>query len=466
MLPDARITIQDGKLGLVPQDTSGVQSVIGTCSAGTDNEVSSFATKAALQAALGTGSLVEAAALVIDRGGGPVICVPAHKGTAGSNGSVTPVGTGTSVMTVTGTPLDTYDVVVLILTAAAAVNSGLGTFKVSLDGGVTYGPEIALPVATTYLIPGTGLTLHFAAGTLVVDDTYSFTSTGPAYTLADLGDAMDALLASPLTWFMVHATGVPADTSAAQAIFSALDSDMTAAETAFRYAFALMQAPDQTDSANISAFSALSSTRVSVAAGFATYVSGITKSETTRGLSYIAAARGSAIPAQEDPGWVGRGPLTGVISISRDEAVTPGLDAQRFVTARTYTGEAGYFITTGRMMCSPTSDFSSWMNRRVMDIACTTARSATLPYVNGNLNVDTDTGNIDETDARAIEKTVENKLRATTTQLGRCTDVQTLVDRTNNILSDKMLKLDVGIIPLGYTQFVTTTIGFVNPALA
>lgn len=464
-LPDARLTIQDNRLGITPQDSSGEQAIIGVCSLGTNNTIYEFADKTALTTQLGTGPLVEAAALVLDRGGGPVICVPANKGTAGANGSVTPTGTGTSVMTVTGTPLDSYSVVVSIVTGAAAVTSGVGVFQVSLDGGVTFGPQIALPTSHTYAIPGTGLTLNFATGTLVAGDTYAFASTGPAYTLSDLTTALTALLADPRTWFMVHATGIPADTSAAQALFAALDSALQGAAANFRYAFALMQAPDQADSANITAFSALSSTRVSVAGGFATYVSGLSKSQTRRPASFEAAARGSAIIASEDPGYVGGGPLVGVLSLSRDEGVTPGLDAQRFLTLRTYVGLPGFFVTTGRMMSSPTSDFSSWMNRRVMDIACTTVRAAALPYINGTVRVNKSDGTILEADAKAIDAALESALRNTTTRVGIASDVTVSVSRVNDILSTRQLLVDVAIVPLGYTQQISITIGFNNPVV-
>jgi len=466
-LPSANLTIKEYGLGLVPQNTSGVLALIGTSSAGNANEVNGYGTVKALQDALGSGPLVEAAALVIDAGGGPVIAVKATSGTAGSVGSITPTGTGTSVMTITGAPLDSYLLKVLVTGAAAAITSGLGTFKVSLDGGLTYGSELALPTAGSYLVPNTGLTLVFAAGTLVVGDTYAATAVAPSYTLGNFNTAMTALLADPRTWYGVHAVGVPADTSAAAAIFGALDGYMITAAAAYRYARAFMNAPDQADSANIAAFSALASTggRVVVGGGFANVVSPISAMQLKRPVSWPITARASIVPPSEDLGRVRTGVLGRVASLSRDEAATPGLDAARFATLRTLVGLPGYYVTNAKTMATPGSDFTYLQHGRVMDIASTVVRAAMLQYLNTSVRVNATTGVILEAEALAIETYIEGQLRASVTQPGYASDCAVQVDRTNNILSTNVLNVNFSITPLGYLKTINGTIGFFNPAL-
>lgn len=464
-LPEANLTINDGQLGLVPQDTSGVQALIGTCSSGTANEVNEFGDIESMVDELGTGPLVEAAALIFAAGAGPVICVRATTSTAGAAGSVTHVGSGTSVMTVGGAALDIYDVVVLIKTDAAAVTSGLGTFVYSLDGGDNFSDEIALPVAGAYLIPNTGLTITFAAGTLEADDTYSFTTTGPAYNLTNMNTALTALMADPRTWFNVFVIGVPADASATAAIFSALDTALALAASKFRYAMATCQAADVADSLLITAFSALASVYVQVVAGFADVTSPISLASFKRGASFPLCARMGAVNPSEDLGRVATGPLQGVTALYRDEFSTPGLDANRFSTLRTHVGLPGFFITNGRMMCSPSSDFRFVQYRRVMNVAATTVRAAQLQYLNDSFRVDKVTGLILEADARAIEAYLITQLRTTVLQPGWASDVTVQVDRTNNVLATAELKIRYGVVPLGYAKTITGTIGFNNPAI-
>jgi len=108
-----------------------------------------------------------------------------------------PTGPATTV-TVTGTPstnvpandLGVYDVVVKIVLGGTV---GTFTFQVSLDGGLTYASG-TITSASTYLIPGTGLTLNFAAGTYVATDLYAF----KAVATSGAGTGSVAVSGSPL----------------------------------------------------------------------------------------------------------------------------------------------------------------------------------------------------------------------------------------------------------------------------
>ena len=64
------------------------------------------------------------------------------------------------------------------------------------------------------------------------------------------------------------------------------------------------------------------------------------------------------------------------------------LDEARLVTYRTIIGQVGYFVTRGRLMASPGSDFAQIMNGQVMDRACVIARAAYLLYLNKDVRID------------------------------------------------------------------------------
>lgn len=90
--------------------------------------------------------------------------------TAGSIGPVNNESvTGTSVITWTGTPID-RESIKLVVVAGGTIGAAGITIKVSRDGGRTYGPVVRLGTATTYVVPLTGVTANFAAGTLVAGD--------------------------------------------------------------------------------------------------------------------------------------------------------------------------------------------------------------------------------------------------------------------------------------------------------
>lgn len=91
------------------------------------------------------------------------------------------VETGTSpAMTVTGTPIALgYSLKVIITTGGAR---GTAAFKWSIDGGVTY--TLGVLTAATVVLGASGLTLAFATGTYVLNDSYIAVAQGQGSMLA------------------------------------------------------------------------------------------------------------------------------------------------------------------------------------------------------------------------------------------------------------------------------------------
>src|ERR1035437_7064360 len=127
-LPDVTETIQDGALGIVGDVTDNVCVKVGVSSQGAVNTLFGFGDKKSLVTTLGTGPLVDAAALSLDTAGGPVYCVRANTSAPGVVGRVSHLGTQTSALTVAGPPLDQYDVQVAITRDAASIAANAAAF--------------------------------------------------------------------------------------------------------------------------------------------------------------------------------------------------------------------------------------------------------------------------------------------------------------------------------------------------
>ncbi len=362
-------------------------------------------------------------------------CIHVVGAPAPSLSAVTPPGAGTPpAITLTGTPSAFVDAVVKVSTGGALDTVGV---EVSTDGGATFGSEQVITVATpAYLIPNTGITLNFAAGTYVLDDEYTFNSY--------------ASIAS---------------------LFSAVDTKLTAMETAYKYTFAVLEAPDTTDAILTKATASSSSSRIMVAAGYCELSSSLSVvggKTYKRSAAWPITARIAKAPIHEDLGRYRSGSLPGVSSLDRD-ANSDGTLA-RFETLRTITDAAGFYITSdsdGNMMAALGSDFAFVQNRRVMDEACAVNRVAMLRYLNDSILVDSKTGYILETEARGIEADVNGQLEADLINGGiqHASAVACTVKRDENILSTKNLTTSVSVTPKSYAKTITTTIGFSNPAL-
>lgn len=473
MASDVNVIIEDGGLGLAGS-ASAPAVHMGTCSAGALNTLLGFGTPEAVRSTLGSGPLVDALCLALARGGSPVYGVRVSATTAGASGAVTftakDVGTpGPSPGAApSGAPLDAYDVIVEIVKGGAVATS---TFRVSFDGGDTWSLIYATAASFATLAALTGLTITFAAGTYQPGDRYTWTTTPPLYASSDLATGLDAILASPIVLDHVHVVGTvggandAAKVTAFVALAAAIDTKMTAFEAAYRYTYAVLEAPIVADSAwDVSAVQNQISVRQVWVIGDVEMASANTSRIERRHVGTLVSARISRAALDEDPasGITEGGDVGSVVTLYRDDRVTPGAVDRRLVGLRTYEGIAGVYTTAGKTRAAANSDFSDLPNRRVMDRACAVGRVALLAQLHKPIPVKITTGRILEKRARQIEAAVQARIEAVIGPFVSLVQVQ--VNRTDNILSTRKLRVAVKIIPKALGREVDLTIGFLNPA--
>jgi len=482
---EVNVSIEDGALGAVSVPPTAVQGVVGCSSSGTALQLVSTRNKAALIAAFGYGPLVEDAALVIDAGG-TVLAVKVASTTPGAAGAVTFAGTGTSVVTVTGAAFDEYDVWMLV-TLGGTIGTGPIRFQLSLDAGRTYGPAISLGTANSYAIPNTGLTLHFAAGTLVTGDTAKFATTPPLWSMADVTSALSVLGASSQLWGSgIHVVGTMTGSQA-----TTLQANLeTLATSQFRYTYGLIDtrdftSTDVTEAAWMTAveadFASVDAKRVIAGTGYVNIQSPIKNPVCgapmyRRCLSWAAAQRMVQVPVHVHLGRVKDGGLTGVTGpgtdslatdgfIYHDERINPGFNDARLMAARTIVGRPGVYIRNANMLAPPGSDFTRLEFRRVMDVACTVAHDTFEEFINDNVRLNAD-GTILEKDAQHIEAIGRQALKSALVAPGSATSVTVVVDRSQNIQTTSILKVTIRVFALGYLLEIDLNLGFQSTAEA
>lgn len=482
-LPDATLSFTDGALGLSAPNGRET-ACIGACTAGELDTVYSFTQPSSVESTLGYGPLAEAVAHKLAVGGGTVHAIRVDPDTDGAAGSVTADGTGTSVMTVSGVVADAFTVLVTVTRAASGVSATVpAQFTYTLDDGATPSAPVNLPSGGVYTVPRTGgLVLTFGTGTLVVGDTYAFTCTAPSYSASTLTAAMAVLATTPRVYKHVFAVNTPASVSASKTFADAMQTALVLQATGFRYAHGVTECFVDTDSATIAGFATCVADRVSVGAGRVTYTSAITGRQFKGTAALAFAARRHSAPIHEDSIRVESGALPLVASIARDESLTPGLDAARFVTLRTYTGRRGTYITNGNTFANVGSDFALVQHREVMDVTATLHRRETVSLIGRDWRVNPappgyvapapevelaagDPGTIDERDARAIETRIGRVLSEALVAAGHASAVSVAVTRTDNLLSTARIRLKVRVLPFGYSHFIDSELGFTNPAL-
>ena len=161
----------DGTSGLAPGGVDGAAIVCGVCSLGEAGKAYLLGRSSDLNGLLGVGPLVDHLRDVFAQAGqdSVVIAVPVAGADGGYLTPVELVGEGPEGA-FSGVANASADVVVEILTNGAP---GVATYKLSVDGGATFGAATPVPANGQIAIAATGSTLVLAAGDLVDGDLYS-----------------------------------------------------------------------------------------------------------------------------------------------------------------------------------------------------------------------------------------------------------------------------------------------------
>jgi hypothetical protein len=396
---------------------------------------------------------------------------------------------GGPVVTLTGSPADSYSILITITTGGAV---GTAVFKWSSDGGVT--ETTLVTTAATVALGATGLTANFAAGTYILAATYSASTVGyvageeyyvdvqcAAWNASDLAECMGAIKNE--SWrFMVPVTSKGTGDQTAHALLNvALQAHLNAFANESIYRRGMMAtesagvpANDAADQANASAVIAaqasVSAKRCLLAYGSVRRNSAKPFSgfgfPTTHAVDAFAAQAVRSL-ASTDLKRVRSGALPSVVKLFHNELLTPtGLDTAKVSTLRSWRGKTGFYATQGRLKSDAGSDFKLWPHGILMDIACETAHAAHIDLVGAGFRLNAN-GTLDDRDASAWEQDVGVQLQARLMGernaegfQGHVSAVFYQISRTQNVASTSIILYTVGIRPLGYVDFVKGQLGF------
>lgn len=479
--PKVTLTVTDGGLGAA-QGTDRLLAVFGVSSSGTIGSMAQFSDPASLIATYGYGPGVSLALHVLKVSGQPVIFGRAAEDEASAASAVTHDGTGLSVMSVSKTNaalqyLDTHEIKVVV-TKAGTAGTDVCRVSISLDGGITSLGIYAVPTTRVIDIPKTNARITFTAATLVLGDSYTFSttaarSTGTGTAAGDITALMGGLQAYAASHGGIYSTMVAdadtRDAAAVAAIQTAADALATGQEFVRVYTSARaweQGAETLADWINdISAdFAETNALRVDVGAGQAYVLDGASGAYVWRSSCWPRAARAASTEVHIDSAWVALGNCLDVRSVDYDERTrgeVPSLDTARFSTMTTHVGRVGYYITNPRLMSPPGSDYVYTQYGRVMDKVCRTVYGYMLDRLSQSVRLTPGTGTIAEADAQKIELGCDAALAAAVVAPGNVTSAKCTVSRADNLsIPGATFHVQVAVLPLGYLKDIAVNLFF------
>ena len=455
-LPNVYINITDGGLGILANSAAGVFAVVGVSSIGDVNRIAALSDRDQIAPIYGTGPLAGALADAFVNGARTILAVRAAGDIEGTIGTINK--TGESTLTVTGKPLDNYEVSVEILTDGGP-NEAI--FQYSLDGKDTYSGKITIPLEGAYLIPNTGIQLTFAPA-VKAGETYSFSTKAPQASVASIMAAVQVLLDTTLSFESIYVTG-----ESSKPMWVAGDALANEATTKFRYVYMSFEAPYKKAGQTtndwvmelIAAREDFASTRTQVFAGFGEVLDTLTGRQVLRSTGGHHRGQVATLKVQQSPGEVNEGSLKGIIKIMPED-LNPAhillLDEAGYTTIRKYEDLNGIYITNGRMMAEIISDYQQEENRRLMDKVCKQVRVQALRFVKSGAT---------ERSIRALQAYLQHTLDIMQGE-GELYSARIVIPPDQDIWATSKLRVKIRVVPVPIMREIELDLGLENPFLA
>lgn len=457
-LPNVYISITDGGLGILAPNAAGVHAKVGVCSQGEVNRIAAFSDRDQIRAVYGTGPLAASLADSFANGSSTIYAVRAKADIEGTISEVTTEGM--ALLTASGKPLDSYDVTIEI-TKSGMLNEAV--FRYSLDGANTYSGLFTVPAGGEYEIDGTGIKLTFApAAAFTAGDCYHFTTKAPQASVASVLEAVQLLSYAHVRFENIHIVG-----ESGLPMWVAMDVMAAEMEAKYRYLSITMEARYKQDgestdtwvAALLAERSQFASTRCQVVCQYAEVLDTLSGRQVARNCGGIYRGYVSKLKVQQSPGEVAMGSLSGIVKLlpaDLNDTHILALDEGGFVTFRKYVGLSGIYVTNGRMMAEPTSDYQHEECRRVMDKACAQVYIAGLRFVKSGGT---------EKSIKALQAYLQHPLDIMCGE-GEANSSRILIPPGQDIWATSKIRTKIRVTPIPIMREIEIDIGLENPFLA
>lgn len=260
-------------------------------------------------------------------------------------------------------------------------------------------------------------------------------------------------------------TGFPATLAAAQAIAEEYTTEKT------QPVVYIIEAYNYTGvAADLVGFSATTYNRVAVLIGDTETRTGATAS---KGAAVgVLAGRIAKNQVHVNVGRVKDGALKPlnfyVLDTPVEQVNIDALYDKGFITPCTHVGKSGYYFVDDHLACTVEDDYHFLTRRRVIDKAYVLANATLSNFILDTVPL-TGKGKMQASYAKALEAEVERVIVQEMTAKGEIsadvtiandTGVEVLIDTTNVIATDSLIKGKIRVRPHGYGRFIEFSIGF------
>ena len=145
----------------------------------------------------------------------------------------------------------------------------------------------------------------------------------------------------------------------------------------------------------------------------------------------------------------------GVISNS----VADSLNTKKYISLRKFLNDDGWYFTNDFSLTSSNDNLNTISSNRVINKAIRIVNGIVKNEIGNDVLTNSD-GTLQAIVARDYEGSISTELETQMQDNNEIVGKSVVVDTSNNIVTDKTLKMNIGLTPVGYTENINITIAY------
>ncbi|WP_395075394.1 DUF2586 family protein [Flavobacterium sp.] len=135
------------------------------------------------------------------------------------------------------------------------------------------------------------------------------------------------------------------------------------------------------------------------------------------------------------------------------------IDNKGYIFLRSFSNRSGFYFTSDKTLTGATDDFNSLARGLVMDEAVLIAYNVLVEELSDEVPV-TVSGTIHPAIIKGWQNNIESQIKGLMVDLGKLSGVKAFIDENQNVLQTNNVNIDLQLLPVGYSDFITVNIGF------
>lgn len=132
---------------------------------------------------------------------------------------------------------------------------------------------------------------------------------------------------------------------------------------------------------------------------------------------------------------------------------------KNYIFLRGFANRSGYWFTGDQTLTLPTDDFKTQARGMVMDEAILIAYDTMIEELSDEIPV-TESGTVHPAIIKGWQNKIESNIGQNMVQQGKLSSVKAFIDEKQNVLTTENVVIELQLLPVGYSDFITINIGF------